>query len=442
MYSLQPPYVVILDEVLKDPLMKARADRMLAAISPDTPTEVISLEELPRVAVERNWGSTRKRMGSPGPAGDPGWFMGVMRWDGRWDETLQSVKESHPEAGGPLQSAYGYDAFRWFDSHMNKLSPCPDHVCRPAWRIHLTNGCPHKCFYCGLGSLITIMMNVEEYIKHLDELARANPWEKTFLFEDDSEALALEPEYGAVPALAEYFGKSDGRYLNIHSKSANVDFFEDVSEAGRRHTIIVWSLTGQTQSTVLEPGSATMRERIEAARKCDEMGICTRFKYKPIVPVKGWREEIAEMTRLVFERTNPDLIALFTLAWMDYEELLSLCDPELLDPVYLQAAAEAAEEMKTTRVRPFPHWVRKEIYEFCIEQIRSHSATIPVVLCTETTRMWSELGPVVGYRPDDYPCGCGPQATPWLRRLDESPWRSTKPVGVTGYPGPYTVAAQ
>ena len=107
-----------------------------------------------------------------------------------------------------------------------------------------------------------MMMNVEEYIEHLDELATANPWEKTFLFEDDSEALAPEPEYGAVPALAEYFATTEDRYLLIHSKSANVDFFEDVSPAARERTIIVWSLTGRTQSSVLEVGSATMEERI------------------------------------------------------------------------------------------------------------------------------------------------------------------------------------
>ena len=437
MYSLRPPYVMILDEVMQDDRMRARAERLLAGLPAGTRIETVSLDELPGAARDHDWATSRHRMGMENPPGDPGFFLGVMRWDGKAQERIGEVKEAWPEAAGPVRSALGYDAFVWFDSHMGKLAMQSDHVCRPAWRIHLTNGCPHKCFYCSLGHVITIMMNVEEYIEHLDELARANPWEKTFLFEDDSEALVLEPEYGAVPELAEYFGTTEDRYLLIHSKSANVDFFEDVSQVGREHTIIVWSLTGRTQSEMMEAQSATMEERIEAARKCDEMGICTRFKYKPIVPVQNWRDEIAEMTRLVFERSNPDLIALFTLCWMAYEDLVKLCDTDLLDPVYLEAAREAAEEMKDTRVRPFPHWVRKEVYEFCIDEIRSHDKDIPIVLCTETTDMWAELGPTLGYRPDDYPCGCGPQATPWLRRLAESPWKVSQPVGVEGYPSPY-----
>ena len=435
MYALRPPYVAILDEVLQDPLMKARADKMLAAIPPETPIEIVSKDQIPELSIRHDWAHARQRMGETRDLCDPAWFLGVMRFDNAWDH--KAAIEGHPGAGGPLQCAYGYDAFRWFDSHMGRIAPSPDHICRPAWRIHLTNGCPHHCCYCGLGSLITVMMNVEEYLEHLDLLVKANPWEKTYLFEDDSEALALEPEYGAVPALAEYFGTSDNYYLLIHSKSANVDFFADVSPAGREHTIIVWSLTTETQSTVLEPGSATMTERIEAARKCDEMGICTRYKYKPIIPTRNWRDEIAQMTRMVFERSNPDLIALFTLAWMSCDDMLKIVGEDMLDPVYLQAARESVEEMKDLRVKPFPHWVRKEIYEFCIAEIRKHNAQIPIVLCTETTEMWDELGPVIGYRPQDYPCGCGPQATPWLARLPESPWRITKPVGVEGYPAPY-----
>jgi spore photoproduct lyase len=437
MYDLKPPYVMVLDEVMEDAQMRARAERMLAAFPTDTPVETISLAELPEAARDRDWASSRRRMGMADPPGDPGFFFGVMRWDGKYAERMEELKTAWPEAGGPLRAALGYDAFMWCDVGMRKGEMLPDDVCRPAWRIHLINGCPHKCFYCGFGNLMTVMMNVEEYIGHLDELAKANPWEKTFLYEDDSEALCIEPEYGAVPELAEYFATTEDRYLLIHTKSANVDFFEGVSRAGCERTIIVWSLTARTQSEVMEAGSGTMEQRIEAARKCDELGICTRYKYKPIVPVKGWREEIAEMTQLVFERSNPDLIALFTLCWMDYEELIKLCDTDLLDPVYLDAAREAAEEMKGTMVRPFPDWVRKEIYEFCIQEIRSYSKDIPIVLCTESTAMWRELGPTLGYTPHDYPCGCGPQATPWLKRLAESPWKVSKPVGVEGYAAPY-----
>ena len=433
MYALKPSYVLLLDEVLADPLMRARVERVLAALPPDTPREVITLDELPAAAQRHGW-DRGGPMGVPPPAGDPGLFLGVMRWDGRWDERREAARAAWPQfPGGKLRAALGYDAFQMFSSHQTEYKPCPDHVCRPAWRIHMVHNCPHKCFYCSLREPLMAMANVEEYVTKLAELSRLNPWQKTWLFEDDSEALALEPELGGLPAIMDWCARSDDNYVIVHTKSANVDWLEHQDHRGR--TILVWSLTARTQSDELESGSATMAERIEAARRCQEWGYTVRFKFKPIVPVLGWREELAEMIRLVFERTRPDVISLFMLAWMDHAELVRLLDPARLDPRFVAGAAAAAEELKDSRVRPFPHELRREVYQFCFDEVRRWDTEVPVSLSTETTRMWHDLGPVLGLEPSNYPCGCGPQSVPGLRRLPVNPWQVAQPVPVLGHAG-------
>ncbi len=434
MYSLRPPYLLILQEVMDDPGMRARAERVRAALPAETPVEVVPLEELPAAAERYGWHLNGGRMGMPPPADDPGIFFGKMRWDGRWPERWEAIRRDWPQAPGVLRSAYGYDAFGWFLSGQEEIRPCADHVCRPAWRIHLVRGCPHKCFYCGLHSPLTLMMNVEEYVTKLAELSRKNPWQKTWLYEDDSEALAQEPEYGGLPAVMDFCARSDDNYVIIHTKSANVDWMREVDHNGR--TILVWSLTGDTQSRVMEPVTATTAERVEAAHRCHEWGYTTRYKFKPIVPVVGWRDELRDMIRLVFERSSPDLISLFTLAWMDYQDLCRLADTSLLDPRFLAGAEAAQEELKGIKVRPFPHELRKEVYEFCIDEIRAINPTIPVSLCTESIPMWKELGPRLGLDPGSYPCGCGPQATPNLERLPVNPWKVARPVPVDGDPLP------
>lgn len=434
MYDLRPPYVLILDEVCDDPLMMARAERVLSALPITTPVDVVSLDELPAALRERGWERPGGRAGMNPPATDPPFFFGKMRWDGLWPERWAKIKEEWPGAPGSLRSVYGYDAFSWFMSGQSEIRPCPDHICRPAWRINLVHGCPHHCFYCSLMHAMALMMNVEEYITKLAELSRLNPWQKTWLYEDDSEALAQEPEYGGLPAVMDFCAHSADNYVIVHTKSANVDWMGGFDHRGR--TILVWSLTARTQSELLEPRTATMLERIEAARKCHEWGYTTRFKFKPIVPVAGWREELAEMIRLVFERTSPDVISLFTLAWMDYAELMRIVDPALLDPEFVAGAEAAVEELGSTKVRPFPHHLRRRIYEFCIEEIRRYNTEIPVSLCTESIAMWQELGPALGLQPGNYPCGCGPTATPNLKRLPDSPWQIARPVPVEGDPPP------
>ncbi len=432
MYQLRPPHVLVLDEVMADPLMRARAERVLAALPSDTPVHTCSDKELPQAAMDLGWKGFGGRMGMPPPDDDPVFFFGKMRWDGKWPEHSAHFRDVYGSLPYYVHSVYGYDAFRWFTSGQSEIAPCADHVCRPAWRIHLVRGCPHKCFYCGLHNPWTLMMNVEEYITKLDELARKNPFQTTWLYEDDSEALAQEPEYGGLPAIMEWCAQSENSHVIVHTKSANVDWMKDLDHNGR--TILVWSLTGNTQSNLMEPATATMAERIEAAAKCQSWGYTIRYKYKPIVPVKGWQDEISEMTKMVFDQTRPDVISVFTLAWMDYAELLKLADTSLIDPRFLDGARDAAEEFGKVKVRPFPHELRKEVYEHCYREIRRYDQQVPVSLCTESVQMWQELGPMLNLGPANYPCGCGPQANPNLAQLAASPWKIARPVAVDGDP--------
>jgi len=430
MYELHPPSLVVLQDVLDDPAMNAVYERIKAAVPADTPVRVVTDDEVPALVVEEGWPAKCVRMGMPPPQEDPIIFVGRMRWDGKWQQWQDSIKQHQPDAPlGILNKLYGYDAFSWASFAVDAgKSPHVTGICRPAWRLHLTWGCPHKCFYCGCTGVMTAMANLDEYRVKLAEIVAKNPWELCWLYDDDAEALALEPEYGGMKMLVEFFGSTPDRYLTVHTKSANVDFLEHLDHRG--HTIMTWSLTGPTQSSLMEAQSGTTEERLAAAAKVMDWGYTARFKFKPIVPVVGWREELQEMIRLVFERARPDNITLFTLAWMTYADLVKLADTSLIDPWALGEAEKAAEEMAGQSTKPFPHHVRKEIYEFALAEIRKYDQEIPVALSTESRPMWEEMGPKLGLDPTNYVCGCGPQVTPGLRKLPCNPWHVAEPVGL------------
>jgi hypothetical protein len=431
MYDLRPPHLYVLRDVLEDTDMLEVFLRLRKGLPAGTPTHVVKEEELPDLAVAENWGARYVHMGMPPPAEDPILYVGRSRWDGNWPERQAEIKERLPEA--PLRllhRLFGYDAFSYANPGRASLCPGnPGGVCRPAWRLHLGASCPHKCFYCPFTGVMTATANLKEYRVKLQELVEKNPWELCWLYDDDAEALALEPEYGGMQMLVEYFASTPDRYLTVHTKSANVDFLEHLDHRG--HTILTWSLTGRTQSELMEGRTGTTEERIAAAAKVASWGYTARFKFKPIVPVVNWREELAEMIRLVFEQTRPDNLTLFTLAWMDYETLLRLADTSLIDPWALDAARDAVEELGSRSVRPFPHHVRKTIYEFVIDEVRKYDKEVPMALSTESGEMWEELGPRLGFTGSDYVCGCGPLVTPGLRRLTQDPWDVATPEKVT-----------
>lgn len=424
MYDLEPPAVYIHESVMAQERYRRRVNRVLAALKKPVAPVVYSDAELPDLIQNRGLLQTRgKPMGSLKDIPDPALLFNTFRFDRREQvaERAKAIEKDGFKLGTCRNALLGTGAFHWFDANLATDEHKDDKVCRPCWRIHFQEGCVHKCLYCGFGGLLISMVNVEDFCEHLGTLIERHPWQTTYLLDDDADPPCLEPELGCLGYLMEYFGTLKDRYLIIHTKTWNTAWMRQVKHHG--NTIIVWSLSGPTQSRLIEPNTGTTEQRIEAARLAQETGIQIRYKFKPIIPVKTWREEAAYTVRLLFEKTKPDVISLCCFMWMEVEEMKKRLPVDLLDPVYLKAAEESREEVQDTLAKPFPHWVRAEIYDHYLSEIRRYS-DVPVSLSTENWKMWGEFSKKLGMTPTNYVCGCGPQSTPGLRKLECHPFKA------------------
>ena len=430
--GFQPPRVYVLDQVWERPETARRAERVAAAC-PDAEVRAFAYRDLPDIVVEEGWDRGAK-MGTLEMVPPPIPILGLFRFD-REQATAEAgrLRQAHQQIRGhgggfPFELAAGGGAFSFFCSGSRELKPNPQHVCRPQWRLHQGRGCPHQCAYCGLGGFLISHVNTEEYIDHLAELLRRNPWQKTWLYDDVMDVPTLEPQLDSLAPLMRFFQGTGDRYLIIHTKSDRV---EGLVQAGApRNTIVAWSLSGPTQSRQLEPLTGTTESRVEAARLCQEAGITVRYKFKPIIPVPGWRAEAEYSVDLALSRTEPDNLSLTHLVWMTVEGLKQCIGVDHLAPDFLAAAeaAEAAAELDDSRVGPFPHHKRAEVYRHYLSAIRERDPNIPVTLCTESLEMWRELGAEVGHTPGSYVCGCGAGATPNLKALETNPWTDARPA--------------
>ncbi len=216
--------------------------------------------------------------------------------------------------------------------------------------------------------------------------------------------------------LVEYFAEREHQYLEIYAgKSDNVDFLLDLEHRG--HTILQWSISGRTQTEAFEEKTASMEARIEAARRCQEAGYIVRFRFSPIIPVENWREENAELIRLIFERTKPDVISLCAFGWMDVDDARECLDFSLLDDEYVRAMAAAAPFIRARGYtsgggRPMPHDARVAMFDFVVDEIQRASPNTVIALCLETEEMWRAFEDKLSMTSDDYICNCGPMSTP------------------------------
>jgi len=418
--AFQPPRVYVLKDVWDRPECARRAERIVEACA-GAEVRTFAYDELPDIVVEEGWDHF-PRMGELAEVPPPIPVLGVFRFDR--DEVKRITKRMRAAYKGdgsfPWTRAAGGQAFRFFCSSMDEIKPNPEHVCRPQWSIQQGSGCPHQCAYCALGGRIITHVNTEEYIDRLADLLAQNPWQKTFLYDDVMDVPTLEPQHDSLRPLMQFFETTGDRYLIIHTKTDRV---QPIIDAGApKNTIIAWSLSGPTQSAQLEKMAGTTESRIEAARGCQEAGIQIRYKFKPIIPVPNWRDEAAYTIDLALRRTQPDNLSMTVLMWMDFEDLRACIPDELLDPAFVHAADGAKHELRGSRMSPFPHEMREQVYRHYLAEIRKRDPDIPVTVSTESLAMWKSLGADLGFTPADYVCGCGAGATPGRRALDTSPW--------------------
>jgi len=421
-YTLAPPAVYVHETVADDERYRRRVDGVVNALAAPVEPVVYRDEDLPDLVQNQGLLDRRVPMGTLAGVNDPILMFNTFRFDDRMDENVARLEEQGIESQTMIRELLGYRAFHWACYNQKGDPHRHDKVCRPCWRIHLQNGCVHRCTYCDLGGLLIAMVNVEEYCHHLGRVIERHPWQKTYLLDDDADPLCLEPEHGCLGPLIEFLGTFDDRYLVIHTKSWNTGWLADLAHRG--NTIIVWSIAGGRQSRLIEPKTGTTEERIEAARTAQDAGYTIRYKFKPIIPVVGWREEAARAVDRVFDRTRPDIISLCVFMWQDVDEMVKRLGEDMLDPACLQAAREARDDVEETRTKPFPHHVRAEIYDHYLTEIRRRDPDIPVSLSTENFTMWKAFAPKLGMTATNYVCGCGPQSVPNAKRLVDHPFQT------------------
>ncbi len=421
MYRINPPAVYAHESVMENPVYRARVSRVVSSLQQPGPVITYSDQEIPDLIKN---GLTEKRvpMGTLPRITDPILLFNTFRFQTE-KQMVQLKRKWHQEKLEVGSDLLGLGAFHWSPYNLSEDPNRQHKVCRPCWRIHLQTGCLHRCLYCGLGGLLVAMVNIEEYCQHLQEVIDRHPWQKTYLLDDDADPPGLEPELGCLSYLIEFFGKQKDAYLIIHTKTWNTRWMTNLQHNGK--TIIVWSISGPTQSQIIEEKAGTTDERIQAARIAQEAGYQIRYKFKPIIPVRNWKKEASETIEKIFALTNPDVISLCCFMWMDVSEMKKRLKNvlDLLEPEFLKMA-EQHPEPENPCTQPFPEEVRFQIYQYYLKEIRRHNPDIPVSLSTESWQMWSRLGQSLGFTATDYVCGCGPMSVPGAKRLKCHPFQS------------------
>jgi DNA repair photolyase len=406
MIPIEASKLLIVEGVEDDPLMKARADRLRSGIICDD-VRTVDDAELNRI-VETEL--TPQMANGMHAEFKPVVIFNRIRLNDS-DEEQQRRLDAYPALNRLRLNGYG--GFDWRESGSADHRERTGLVCQPAWAIHSVVGCHFRCAYCHLSRFFSVMMNMEEFVGGLDEQLAQCPGQTLFQWDNYTDAVCFEPEYGATKLLVDYFANRPGQALELYAgKSGHVDYMLDYDHRG--HTVCCWSMAAHTQSTQIEHLSDPTGVRIEAMRKCAEAGYPVRVRLSPIVPVKDWREENRAMIEQLFDAVTPDIITMETIRFMDSARTRALFDTDLLDEEYL-AVLKAVEGQDHLQGCELPDDYRAEVYGFLFDQLDRYAPDVPVAFCREARVMWDRFADRLaarGQNPDRYVCNCGPTSAP------------------------------
>jgi DNA repair photolyase len=425
MYPLQPLKLYAWHKVQDDPRCMKRLERMLDGLG-RSHEEVVWVDEA-------NIGEVGRELATlfppeHVPAGVPETFLRPIVFTTGWLEDELPEEEGEllgwPEdtdRGIAMQIMGRYKPIGEY--HPYEKDQRENRVCWPTYDFCTMCGCPHGCHYCGHGKggrFMTLSLNLEDYMEVVVPRSIAmRPWQKCFrLIGWSADQITVEPEYGAFDLYTKKLAEHD-RYGYFHSAGPNVEWIADLERKDR--LIAIFSVTGEKVAQLCEPGTGDHAfARFDAGRKLNEMGVPVRYKFKPMIPIEGWREDYAAAIEYMMRVSQPESVGFCVIMWMSLEALGQRIPLDLLDPEYVEAARQAAAELEGNVVAPFPHHVRKEIYQFLIREVRKYDAEVPLYVSTESREMWAELASELGQNPNAFFCGCSPVALPG-RKLSLSP---------------------
>jgi len=283
------------------------------------------------------------------------------------------------------------------------FKPCPatkEYRCCEYQVLNIGANCPMDCVYCILQAYlnnpwISFYVNVDDLFSELDQAFQREPnrfWRiGTGEFTD---SMALDTLTGLSRRLVNFMSSQKKAVLELKTKSAVIDNLEDLDHNGR--TVLAWSLNSTSVMKNHEIHTATLEERLAAAKQCAEWGYKLAFHFDPIIYHPNWRQEYSQTISTLFETIKAEHIIWISMGALRYlPTLKQIATSRFPKSRFFYEEFVLGLDGKRRYFRPH----RTEMYKHLYEQLHSRAAASTCIyLCMESDEIWRE---VFGYIPEE-----------------------------------------
>lgn len=288
-----------------------------------------------------------------------------------------------------------YDVRKYSFSQIEKdgigLGACPvaseGTRCCNLLTLDAVESCGFDCSYCSIQSFYNQnKVGIDKDFKKKIENLNLDPNETYHIGTgQSSDSLMWGNRDGILDTLFEFAKKNPNVMLEFKTKSNNIQYFLDNDVPN--NIICTWSLNTQTIIDNEEHLTASLDERITAARNLADKGVLVGFHFHPIVQYKNYLNDYKE----VYDRLQRDFIP-------EEVVLVSMGTLTFIKPVIKQLRQR---EMKTKILQmPFETIngkqsysieTKKEMFKHCYNSFSSWHGKVYFYMCMEAHSLWKDV---------------------------------------------------
>ncbi|MFA5007866.1 MAG: spore photoproduct lyase family protein [Candidatus Omnitrophota bacterium] len=272
------------------------------------------------------------------------------------------------------------------------LKPCPCtkvHLSCGYWVLNLGFGCPFDCSYCFLQCYanfpgIILPANIEDFFTEFDAFYKKLKKPIRIGTGEFCDSLALDEITCYSTKLLPYF-KDKNIFFELKTKSNKISNLLGVTPS--KNIVVSWSLNPASLIKQEEIATASLSERLNAARLLQEKGYHLAFHFDPIIYSKNWKKLYKDTIDELYSKLSPPF------AWISLGTLRSHRNLKTINELRFPKSSIFYEELFLSEDKKlrYPPFLRREIYKNVVEWIYDYDKQSPVYLCMEDKDMWNIL---------------------------------------------------
>ncbi|MCL1901505.1 MAG: hypothetical protein FWG57_01785 [Endomicrobia bacterium] len=274
-----------------------------------------------------------------------------------------------------------------------KKCPCTSNVVNCGYSImNLGMGCPYECSYCFLQGYqnvpgIIFPSNIDDYLREEKIVPNAKGFfnYKRIGSGEFTDSLVFDDITEFSAPIVDFFKNRPDIFFEFKTKSVNINNL--LNAGGAENIVAAWSVNSlkiQKENEFKTPG---IKQRLDAAKKCAQVGFSTAFHFDPMIPYAGWKKGYKETVDMIFDTVPHNSIKWISLGALRMPaQLKTVIENRFPENKILDGELLLGKDYKLR----YDADMRAEIYKFINEAVKSKKSKAVVYLCMEESSVWKK----------------------------------------------------